>query len=198
MNQLCLKTNHLDESIEVFENEYQGYYFSCGDEFVRWSSHFDFATPLEALSICILHQQCDKISRLEQPAAIFSIETGRILNTNKAHRRWLGHGCVKAKYETVLKRVVSPEEVTSKILSIASRTVGMYRILNAVQAYEFQHSPGDWEEIWESVTALNGFAQYSTKSQEILDRWVDLGASPEFAQRFLSDLGTLDQLKGIA
>jgi hypothetical protein len=74
----------------------------------------------------------------------------------------------------------------------------MYGILNAVQAYEFQHSPDDLEEIWESVTALNGFAHYSARSQAILNRWVDLGASSEFVQHFVSDLRTLDQLKGIA
>jgi len=169
--------------------------YSCGDNFFRWSSHFDFVTPLEALSICILHQQCHQIDQLEQPAAIFSIETGKILHTNKAHRRWLGHGCIQTKYETVLKRVLSPEEVTSKILSVASRTVGVYRILNAVEVYEFQ--PADWEEMFEGVTALNGFAHYTAKSQEILNRWVSLGASSEFAQRFLSDLQVLDQLKGI-
>jgi hypothetical protein len=198
MKKFCLTTTHLGESIEVFANEHQGYYFSCGDNFFRWTSHFDFASPLEALSICILHQQFDQIDRLEEPAAIFSIETGKILHTNKAHRRWLGHGCLQTKYETVLKRVLSSEEVTLKILPIASRTVGMYRILNAIQLYEFQHHPDNWEEIFECVTALNGFAHYAAKSQEILNRWVDLRASSEFVQRFISDLGTLDQLKGIA
>ena len=93
MSEPCIRTYHLNEVIEVFANEHQGYHFSCSDEFVRWSSHFDFIEPLEALSIAILHQQFYQVDQLEHPAAIFSIETGKILHTNKAHFRWLGHGC---------------------------------------------------------------------------------------------------------
>jgi hypothetical protein len=196
MNKLCLKTNHLGESIEVFANEYQGYYFSCGDEFVRWSSHFDFIEPLEAVTIAILHQQFYQVDQLEQPAAIFSIETGKILHTNKAHFRWLGHGCIQEHHDTVLSRIVSPEQLSSRILSIGNRVVGVYEISNAPQPYEIKMSYEVFDGLWEGVTALNGFARYGKKSQEILSRWVELGDTSEFRQRYIADLSVLDQLKG--
>lgn len=192
-----LTTFHLDEIIEIFRGE-SGYYFHCGSESVRWSSYFDFAEPLEALSICILHQQCDQIDDLDIPTAIFSVDTGKILHTNKAHYRWLGHGCIQMHRDTVLSRVVSPEQLHSRILPIGTQTVGVYEISNAIQAYQFKFDPTNWECLWESVTAFNGFAHYGVKSQEILSRWVDLGNTPEFYRQYLRDLGRLDKLRGIA
>jgi hypothetical protein len=194
MSEPCIRTYHLNEVIEVFENDYQGYYFSSGDEFVRWSSHFDFASAIEALSICIFHQQCYQIDRLEQPAAIFSIETGKILHTNKAHFRWLGHGCIQENRDTVLSRIVSPEQVSSRILSIGNRVVGVYEISNALQPYEIKMSYNVFDGLWEAVTALNGFARYGKKSQEILSRWVELGDTSEFRRRYIADLSFLEKL----
>ena len=202
MNKLCLETTHLGKTIEVFENQY-GYYFLCGKSNLQdrgwnviWSSLFNYTSALEAVSICILLQEFDQIDRLERPAAVFSMETGKILHTNNPHFRWLGHGCIQSDRDTILSRIVSPEEVSSRILPIGNRVVGVYEILNATQTYELNISYKTFE--WEQVTALNGFACYGEKSQEILSRWVEWGNTSEFYRRYVADFGTLDQLKGIS
>ncbi len=192
-----LTTFHLDEIIEIFRGP-SGYYFLCGSKSVRWGSCFDFAEPIEALNMAFLHQQCDQVDDLDIPAAIFSLETGRILHTNPSHFCWLGHRCLQMDRDTILSRVVSPERVASRILPIGTRTVGVYEISNALQAYQFKFDPTSWESLWESVTAFNGFAHYGVKSQEILSHWVDLGNTPEFYRQYLRDLGRLDKLRGIA
>ncbi|MEW5861453.1 MAG: hypothetical protein AB1861_29415 [Cyanobacteriota bacterium] len=189
LNNRCVQIAHLNESesIQVYVSSNGGYYFLQVNPCGVITDSFLYATGLEALTAAVLDRNCDEIDRLKRPAAIFSLETGKILHANPSHYKWLGHGATRMHFSEVLSRVVSPERVVSKILSAGTRTVGMYEIFASNSPFSAN------ETIWESFTKFCGFIEYEPEYQRILDRWLKSGDTPELYSYFLQKIQALSK-----
>jgi hypothetical protein len=194
-----LQTESFDELIEIHGCSNGFYYLIWDYELgMAWGNSFLFNSPTDALAIAILSQHKERLSLIENPAAIFCPDTKRILYSNSSHWTWLGHDAVGLCCDEVLTRVISSERVATKIIPIANRIVGVYEIEQPSCKFEYPRvdvQVMDAMSRFQDYTHLYGFANLAPSSRRIVERWVALGNTIEFHKAWWADLDVLDRLQ---